>query len=88
MKERTNSKEIEKIGLTRKPFPKHWIMELSEIFKNKVNIKATLDNIDAEIADIESKKAEDRTREEHLFLLHEKYKGSVKDYLESFGPFP
>ena len=36
---------------------------------------------------IENKSVKDRTKEEHLFLIKEKYGGSVRDYLLSMGKF-
>ena len=40
-----------------------------------------------EIKTIESKKVKDRTKEEHLFLLKEKYNFDVRKYLLSMGDF-
>ena len=39
------------------------------------------------INEIENKPIKERTQKEHLFLIKEKFKGSVRDYFLSMGEF-
>jgi len=46
-----------------------------------------IEKLKQQIEKIESKKVEDRTEKEHLFLIKFKYVRSVRNYLLSMGKF-